>query len=853
MAHVDIKYIWWIDDKEAWASLTWSSTLLKSSKDVLWWNSIIIDFWMHQWSKNADLLNKEISKELLNADFLVITHAHMDHIWRVPQLIKAWFKWKIIMTSVTKDLALLMWQDYITLTQKQQEELIEWNKKKWQKLREYLIFVNYYSQLSNSKINGKEKDKIKKKLNNIAWNINLENIYILSNKKLEEFTKQDKTIKSKWWSLIKFHNFINLYKKLDDSDLIQSEIIKIKKELEDIARDIHLESFFSFIKIILEKYKIENSSDIEEYLNKNIPELLYDVNDVYETLEHIETLEYWEEMSLDSRIVITKKDSEVIERLAQIIEEWYNKKIYVLPWLKQVIIDKLKNKYNEVVEYNKENKRIREELYKSYKIVKKYNKNPNLINLEELWDFDSIEDFILYHREFLKEFDILFTSDIENLKELIKPLPYTKKQLSKIISRLEPILEKENEKIVESLKIRFYKAGHIEWSAMASISYITKEVKSKVNWLLRRVDSFDWHKEIKKSHKNLLFSWDLWKVTQPNLSWKPDIPDLKYDYVQLESTYSDRNHPDKIREFERLIDILNRPWKKLIAAFSLERTQEVLVELLENKKNNLWNIDKIKKLYNNKSKLKKQYNKLKSRNNLWEEDLQQKNKLFSQISSIEEDIEELSKWVFNWFIIQDSPLASKITKVFINHFPELYKILDPLIQKSVFWKEQIRELQFGEYKKLYEWKRAWDNDIIISSGWMLQWGAIINHIKNIISDERATLILTWYVAEWTLWRELLDIEKQLLKASGWAKKISIDWEEYDVKCKIESIWWYSSHMWKNDLIDFSWKQLNYSKNAKLALTHWDENREKLKEVIECINKKVDILVPKLWEKIKIIL
>jgi predicted metal-dependent RNase len=34
------------------------------------------------------------------------------------------------MTSITKDIAFLMWEDYIKLTQKQIEELEEKNKKK---------------------------------------------------------------------------------------------------------------------------------------------------------------------------------------------------------------------------------------------------------------------------------------------------------------------------------------------------------------------------------------------------------------------------------------------------------------------------------------------------------------------------------------------------------------------------------------------------------------------------------------------------------------------------------------------------------------------------------------------------
>jgi hypothetical protein len=45
----------------------------------------------------------------------------------------------------------------------------------------------------------------------------------------------------------------------------------------------------------------------------------------------------------------------------------------------------------------------------------------------------------------------------------------------------------------------------------------------------------------------------------------------------------------------------------LIPAFSLQRTQEVMLELLENKKNNLVSIKKISKLEEEYKKISKKY------------------------------------------------------------------------------------------------------------------------------------------------------------------------------------------------------------------------------------------------------
>ena len=986
MPYLEISNPWGIADEELGASLTWSITLIKSSKDVLWWNKIIIDFWMHQWSKNADLLNKEIPKELIDADFLVITHAHMDHIWRIPQLVKAWFRWKIVMTAITKDIALLMWQDYINLTQKQIEELEEWNKKKWQRFREMFKFIKSYDKLKTNNLSKKEKASLTK------------------------YIKQ-------YWN----H---------------QEEI----------------DALYEAYQKKLKHNNVHDENDIESVLNSNIPELLYDINDIYDTLGLIKTLEVWEEISLDSRIVITKSDSDVIERIPEIIENGYDKSIYVLPWLKQHVINSLYSDYNTIIEDNKKNKLIRDEYNEYKKFINKYNKVKNkgelsipkwytadsyynyclekielneffilkssleeafkykeivdnsirfnpiknvtkeelddelenlakkidlILNEEINWikfkdldiflrqnkrnlkdlnyynivsnfveknNINSLDDFLkianagselnwflskskkhsrksklsfiynnyifyrnnkeyilaLYNNSdfndkekelkklyqdlsslktkiklyqdyedfktlewfYNKKIKILEEYNIRNKWDILKvleekyankKLKYTKKQIEKYVSRLEIILEKDNEKIVESLKLRFLKAGHIEWSVMASFSYVIKEIKSKVNWILNYWNEvFSWHKEIKKSFRNLLFSWDLWKLTQANLSWRPDIPQFKYDYVQLESTYADREHPDKQKEFLRLLKILSRPWKKLIAAFSLQRTQEILTELLNNKLENKENIEKLRKLYKTKEKFSREYRKLLKKNeDLTTEEQNRKTELFWFLSWLEEELQNIQKGIFTWFIIQDSPLAEKITKEFIKHYPDTYKILDPLFQKSIFWKEQIRTLWPWEYKNLYTKRRITDAEIIISSWWMMQWWAIINHVKELISDKNATIILSWYVAEWTLGRQLLDIEKQLIWAWKWEKFIEIDWEKYEVKCKIESIWGYSSHMWQWDLVNFWWKIIDYSKNAILSLTHWDETRGILKDLISWVNSKLNVIIPKLWNKLKL--
>jgi len=1442
-----------ITDEELWLNLTWSATLIESSKDILWWHKVIIDFWMHQWSKNAYKFNKEIPKELLDADVLIITHVHIDHIWRVPQLVKAWFKWRIIMSPFTKTLAKHMWTDDITLTKREIEKIEHWNKKKSFMLKNYIDVLNIDKKLKEEKLNKEERTSLE-----------LKKEKILNWKKLEDFENESKNFlnsigsdieiiklftKNEANSLIEINERINdiyrqrsqriekdlkyvkdslkdakKYLENKDYDYLEKEKFKISyypneakklkeefwissieyKILDSIKYEKNYKSDFykkesKELKILEEKLvKITKWKDLElclsyankilwnnnfENLKSNIPELLYDIEDVYKTLEKIETLEVWEEVNLDDRIVVTRNDSEVIEKLPKIIEAWYKKKIYVLPLVKQYIISYFMWEYNDTIKQNETNKRIREEYlflkkylknngklkldnnvlwkkfvddefykekisdleeeisklsiveiswkeynikyllkffndnkyilenkeilekYKNYKqkdlkelnentkkIVKKdilsyvdFNNNSWLVlnDIEKLiyqdflkilkwdniiinrkyrkefnkkiWDFiikynsqieknieknqeinafnfiqfyeenmhifnfitlvelkekdekikglnkqledlkteekqflaykekKKLQDFIFNNREvddlkkefnrinilleekynnvvkikldddifdihllfnknirwiysyfknnnlkdidlnsilknvkfdsenwiknkrflkddfikilnwkkvvvnsnykeefikqcnsfllnnkndyliynyiislinyfnfdninqliqfidkkkkefsifeqekkelikkrnvieyyinlnklennpiyiarkdlkkileyktkinseqriywdienitiednkkeiekiygeinllennkfwnfsilelldfynksingylnkkswkskkekfdsFYSDFDffiknkekieLLFSENRKVLDEILKieeeikklkdkrinlknreekinkrdkfliekekiineifeieqkyeveinniddiedylkyqfwtqKLKYTKKQIDKIISKLEVISEKDNKKIVESLKLQFFKAGHIEWSVMVSLSYVIKEIKSKVNGILwYQANNFWWYKEIKKSFKNLLFTWDIWKITEPNLSWSPDIPPYKYDYVQLESTYANREHPNKQKEFEKLIKILNRPWRKLGAAFSLQRTQEPPVEILNLLEDNIINHEKLKKLYIKRRKINSEYKKLIQ---YWKEE--EKRKKFIELTNINQQIENINKNYYAWTIFLDSPSAGRITEEFIKEFPEKYKILDPMVQQNIFWNEKFKILWPWESKRFYTSWKKYKDFFLLSSWWMLQWWAIISHLKELVSDPKATVILFWYVAEWTLWRKLLN----------WDKKIIINWEEYEVKCKIESIWWYSSHMGQSDLVKFGWELLNYSKNSILSLTHWDNNRTVLKELIEWVNSKINILVPKLGNKLEI--
>lgn len=81
---------------------------------------ILIDCGMIQGSKFAENLNRsEFKYDPSSVDYLLVTHSHIDHIGRIPKLVKDGFKGEILSAPETKELSRLMLEDSLKILEEE--------------------------------------------------------------------------------------------------------------------------------------------------------------------------------------------------------------------------------------------------------------------------------------------------------------------------------------------------------------------------------------------------------------------------------------------------------------------------------------------------------------------------------------------------------------------------------------------------------------------------------------------------------------------------------------------------------------------------------------------------------------
>lgn len=283
----------------------------------------------------------------------------------------------------------------------------------------------------------------------------------------------------------------------------------------------------------------------------------------------------------------------------------------------------------------------------------------------------------------------------------------------------------------------------------------------------------------------LLFSGDLGpeeKVFHP----EPDAP-VGYDYIVCESTYGDRDRDDytleKRREAlrEELSRGLSRGGNVVIPSFAVERSQELLHDI-------------------------------------------------GALLAAGE--------IPNAHVYLDSPLARRVTQVFIKYANELEDL-------EVNEAELFRHPSFHLVESVEESKAinsVPSGAIIISASGMCNAGRIKHHLKNNIWRKESTILFVGYQAPGTLGHII---------TSG-AKRVRIHGKEHLVAAQIRRLGNYSAHADQGELIEWITERGPFS--GGLFLNHGDDDaRAVLRDLLGEKGLDVDkIMTPTFDESFELI-
>jgi len=235
----------------------------------------------------------------------------------------------------------------------------------------------------------------------------------------------------------------------------------------------------------------------------------------------------------------------------------------------------------------------------------------------------------------------------------------------------------------------------------------------------------------------IIFSGDIGRPDRP-IVCDPTVFDAA-DYVLIESTYGDRVHhgpQDTKKTIGELINSTRQAGGNIIVpSFALERAQDVLYYVNELLQNN--------------------------------------------------DIEALR-------IFLDSPMASRITRVFERHKEMFDKEMTELVRRhnSPF---EIKGLELAgtseESKAINEIKGT---IMVIAGSGMCTGGRIKYHLINNITRPESTIMFVGYQAVGTLGRSIVD----------GARQVRILGNKYPVKARIASIGGFSAHADRNELLNW---------------------------------------------------
>lgn len=258
--------------------------------------------------------------------------------------------------------------------------------------------------------------------------------------------------------------------------------------------------------------------------------------------------------------------------------------------------------------------------------------------------------------------------------------------------------------------------------------------------------------QINGQKRTILFSGDMGRPDRPIVQDPSSFEQA--DYILIESTYGDRVHQGKEDTKKMIADVINSTKKAggniIIPSFALERSQELLYYINE--------------------------------------------------LMLEGTIPHLT-------VFLDSPMASKITKVF-QHSRELFdeEMTEHLRNnESPFNFPELKITGTSDESKRINHIRG--TNIIIAGSGMCTGGRIKHHLVNNITNPKNTIMFVGYQAEGTLGRLILDGRKE----------VRILGQKHPVKARITRINGFSAHADRNEL--FTWLKKLKKPPRKVFVVH----------------------------------
>jgi len=199
----------------------------------------------------------------------------------------------------------------------------------------------------------------------------------------------------------------------------------------------------------------------------------------------------------------------------------------------------------------------------------------------------------------------------------------------------------------------------------------------------------------------------------------------------------------------------------------------------------------------------------------------------------------------------DSPLATKITKVFGEH-PEVYdrETHETFLQRgqNPFSFDQIHFVRSVEASMALN--REEKSHIVISAAGMCEAGRVLHHLRHKIHNPRHTILIVGYMAENTLGRRILEqgMEYERSGRSGSPPVMKFFNKEYPLKAHVANLGGFSAHGDQNEMLRFL-KEANL-RIKKIAIVHGEEAQSlAFGKLLE--KKGFSVIVPQKGETVQI--